>query len=188
MSTHQLRNFKRIKKDRSLFNFSNLTDRRQSMSLKSENETARNRGFTIVELLIVIVVIAILASISIVAFTGVQSRAHDAAIKSDVRAIIEVAEIVYADTGWYPYSPENTELTASFNQSSIAKLPANVTVLQIPGNIIAGFPIENLITALEGSPRAYPVDACIGGLSVYYPNRATNTIEKMDANTGCPVP
>ncbi len=41
-------------------------------------------GFTIVELLIVIVVIAILAAISVVAYTGIQNRANDAAVKSDL--------------------------------------------------------------------------------------------------------
>ena len=35
----------------------------------------RNRAFTIVELLIVIVVIAILAAISVVAYNGIQNRA-----------------------------------------------------------------------------------------------------------------
>lgn len=38
----------------------------------------KQRGFTIVELLIVIVVIGILAAITIVAFNGVQARAADA--------------------------------------------------------------------------------------------------------------
>ena len=37
-------------------------------------------GFTIVELLIVIVVIAILAAITIVAFNGIQERARASAV------------------------------------------------------------------------------------------------------------
>lgn len=44
-------------------------------------------GFTIVELLIVIVVIAILAAISIVAFNGVQDRAKATKIKADLNQI-----------------------------------------------------------------------------------------------------
>lgn len=44
-------------------------------------------GFTIVELLIVIVVIGILAAITIVAYNGVQNRANDTAIQADLRNI-----------------------------------------------------------------------------------------------------
>ena len=44
-------------------------------------------GFTIVELLIVIVVIGILASITIVAFNGVQERAHASKIDSDLKSL-----------------------------------------------------------------------------------------------------
>lgn len=47
----------------------------------------RQGGFTIVELLIVIVVIAILATISVVAYNGIQNRANDAAVQSDLRNI-----------------------------------------------------------------------------------------------------
>lgn len=45
------------------------------------------RGFTIVELLIVIVVIGILAAISVVAYNGVQNRAYDTAIQTDLRNV-----------------------------------------------------------------------------------------------------
>lgn len=44
----------------------------------------KQKGFTIVELLIVIVVIGILAAIVIVAFNGIQNRANDTALKSDL--------------------------------------------------------------------------------------------------------
>ena len=45
----------------------------------------KQQAFTIVELLIVIVVIAILAAISIVAYNGIQNRAYDAAVQSDLK-------------------------------------------------------------------------------------------------------
>ncbi|MGB3945593.1 MAG: prepilin-type N-terminal cleavage/methylation domain-containing protein [Candidatus Saccharimonadales bacterium] len=46
-----------------------------------------NSGFTMVELLIVIVVIGILAAITITAFNGVQQKARDAQRKSDLANI-----------------------------------------------------------------------------------------------------
>lgn len=42
-------------------------------------------GFTIIELLIVIVVIAVLAAISIIAYNGIQNRAIETTLKSDLR-------------------------------------------------------------------------------------------------------
>lgn len=47
----------------------------------------RNTGFTIVELLIVIVVIAILAAISIVAYNGVQERSRASYLANEVKKI-----------------------------------------------------------------------------------------------------
>ena len=41
----------------------------------------KNSGFTIIELLIVIIVIAILAAITITAYNGVQAKARDAKTK-----------------------------------------------------------------------------------------------------------
>lgn len=57
------------------------------------------KGFTIVELLIVIVVIAILAAISMVAYTSIQERAKNTSIISGARAWLNVMTISYATSG-----------------------------------------------------------------------------------------
>lgn len=59
-------------------------------------------GFTIVELLIVIVVIAILAAITIVAYNGIQQRARDSTRTSDIVSIQKALELYRADNGIYP--------------------------------------------------------------------------------------
>jgi general secretion pathway protein G len=59
-------------------------------------------GFTIVELLIVIVVIGILAAITIVAYNGVQNRARDTAAVSDLTNGAKRMLAGQAITGLYP--------------------------------------------------------------------------------------
>ncbi len=59
-------------------------------------------GFTIVELLIVIVVIAILAAISIVAYNGVQDRARITAAQANLRDTFNKIQTFYAIEGRYP--------------------------------------------------------------------------------------
>ncbi len=60
------------------------------------------RGFTIVELLIVIVVIAILAAISVVAYSGIQTRARDSQRSSDISAIKKALELYKINNNGYP--------------------------------------------------------------------------------------
>lgn len=59
-------------------------------------------GFTIVELLIVIVVIAILATISIVAYNGIQQRANNSKTVTAVTAYIKALQMYKVDNGQYP--------------------------------------------------------------------------------------
>jgi len=62
----------------------------------------KSKGFTIVELLIVIVVIGILATLVIVTFTGIQQKAHDSKRKTDINALDSHVEAFYANYGFYP--------------------------------------------------------------------------------------
>lgn len=67
------------------------------MSLK-----VKQQGFTIVELLIVIVVIGILAALVITTFTGIQQRARNTERETDIKAIHGQVEAYYAQNGRYP--------------------------------------------------------------------------------------
>lgn len=61
-----------------------------------------SRGFTIVELLIVIVVIAILAAITIVAYNGIQNRAKTSSAQSAAANLDKKIETYNALNGQYP--------------------------------------------------------------------------------------
>jgi len=62
-------------------------------------------GFTIVELLIVVVVIAILAAITIVSYRGISTRAIEASARSDINALGKKFEIYKIENGKYPTIP-----------------------------------------------------------------------------------
>ena len=70
--------------------------------MRSWESYKKEKGFTIVELLIVIVVIGILATLVIVTFSGIQQRARDTQRQTDINAIQGHLEAYYASTGTYP--------------------------------------------------------------------------------------
>ena len=62
----------------------------------------KQSGFTIVELLIVIIVIGILAALVLVTFTGVQQKARNTERVTDVKAVASHLEVYNAQSGYYP--------------------------------------------------------------------------------------
>lgn len=59
-------------------------------------------GFTLVELLVVISILGVLATIALVAFTSAQLRGRDTQRKSNLAEISHSMELYYADYGKYP--------------------------------------------------------------------------------------
>jgi len=77
-----------------------------------QTNTLKQFGFTIVELLIVIVVIAILAAIVIVAYNGIQTRAKDTRKQSDIKQVQKLVEAYNAEHGEYPVTAANITIGA----------------------------------------------------------------------------
>ena len=79
-------------------------------SRRSVRLATSSRGFTIVELLIVIVVIGILVAIVVVAYTGVTNSANEAAVKSDLTNIGKKLEEYKVRFGSGNYPANTTQL------------------------------------------------------------------------------
>ncbi len=70
------------------------------ISLKKRN--LDNKGFTIVELLIVIVVIGILALLVITTYSGIQAKARNAKRQTDIQSVQTQLEAFFSQNGYYP--------------------------------------------------------------------------------------
>ena len=81
--------------------FNRLKNRGQLIMGFTDIKT-KNQGFTIVELLIVVVVIAILAAITIVSYNGITNKANASSAKSLASSIQKKVELFQADKGRYP--------------------------------------------------------------------------------------
>lgn len=68
----------------------------------SLSDRQNQRGFTIVELLIVIVVIGILAAITIVAYNGVQQKAENTKTVNSVGGYVSALNLYAVDNSSYP--------------------------------------------------------------------------------------
>lgn len=104
--------------------------------------TPQNKhGFTIVELLIVVVVIAILAAITIVAFNGIQNRARDSSRDTAVKSIQKALEMYKADNnGLYPNACGTVNTGCSTTALSSSLTPTYIS--SIPRDPVSGTSID----------------------------------------------
>ncbi len=73
----------------------------------------KRSGFTIVELLVVIVVIGVLAAITIVSYSGISSKAIVSSIQADLSGNAKMLKLYYVEYGSYPIG----DFATAFNGS-----------------------------------------------------------------------
>jgi general secretion pathway protein G len=67
---------------------------------------SRQQGFTLLELIVVIAIIGILATIAMPALKDMPRRANEAVLKTDLRTLRDCIDQYYGDKGRYPESLE----------------------------------------------------------------------------------
>jgi len=107
---------------------------------KPRQQTKKN-GFTIVELLIVIVIIGILAAVTIVAYNGMTQRANEASLASDLNGASMLLATYRIDNGAYPTSNDCT--------SGLSPAPPKICLHVSGSNVLSSYIVD---TSLPGSP------------------------------------
>jgi general secretion pathway protein G len=78
-----------------------------------DTKCVRRSGFTLVELLIVIIVIAVLAAIAIPKFVNSSARSKEASLHADLKLVRDAIERFHSDTSVYPASLDSLSATAA---------------------------------------------------------------------------
>lgn len=143
------------------------------------NTSTRARGFTIVELLIVIVVIGILAAITIVAFNGIQQRARVATVKADLSSASKQLELANLNDGAYPADSSSLKASTGTTYQYAFNASANTYCLTATNGTSTYKVSSTATTPTEGGCAGHGV----GGVAAIT-NLVTNPSFEASTSTG----
>ena len=121
--------------------------------LRQKLRDARDEGFTLTELLIVIVVLGILASIVVVGVSTFRADAVKAACNSEVKTVALASDAYFAKTGGYALSIVGTNpslVSTGYLKTAPVTVVANYTITYAPATGVASATHGN--PAVAGCP------------------------------------
>ncbi len=171
----------------------------ENIKIKAQQE----RGFTIVELLIVVVVIAILAAITIVSYNGITTRANTSAAKATAATVQKKSELYNTDSGNNRYPVTGSELTTAaasasyyvtgvtinFSTTALTSASGNSTVRVLKCSTTAA--TTNTQANIVGTAAAPPTTQPNSGMKIFYWDAVANTESAnpilVGDTTNCPT-
>ena len=158
------------------------------MDDRYDNHAEAEAGFTLIELMVVVLILAILMAIAIPTFLGARSSAQDRAAQSNLTNAVTAAKTVYANNGGSFFGVQASDVAAlqsaepalSFvtgtpsagtNQVEVAEYNANGVP---PGQALEFTAVSAtgtcwfILDIEQGASGATPGDFSAGGAGVYY--------------------
>ncbi|MEK9154855.1 MAG: type II secretion system protein [Patescibacteria group bacterium] len=142
------------------------------------------KGFTLIEMLIVIAIIGVLASVSLVALGSARSSARDARRISDIASVQSALELYYTKCGFYPGGVNcaaGNPTTWGALQTSLVGAAAGLGINSIPNDPISSKTYYYGVAQASGQNY-------IAGTQLEKDNTVIKSGEDVDALPTPPVP
>lgn len=136
-----------------------------------------SNGFTLIEMIIIITVIAILARIVMVSYSSLRSRANDTAVRQDLTKLADALNAYYAVNNRYPVD-QASFMTISNVQFSTANYTSMVNGVLYCVDTTAGTPGQYMTligVSKSGSVFEISDETKVGSLGVAYPSGTVAT-------------
>lgn len=85
----------------------------------------KKRGFTFVELLVSVTIMAVMMAAAVVSYSGTNKRSRDAKRKADLEMIRSALEICRSNTGVYPAGPITASVQCSDGATTLSVTPSD---------------------------------------------------------------
>ncbi|MGZ5102488.1 MAG: type II secretion system major pseudopilin GspG [Usitatibacter sp.] len=121
-----------------------------------KSDAVASRGFTLIEVLVVVAILGILAAIVVPQFMNRPDEAHRVAAKADIGAIVQSLKLYRLDNGFYPSTDQG-----------LAALVQRPTTNPVPGNWKQGGYLERLPKDPWGGDYQYLSPGVKGEIDVF---------------------
>ena len=120
------------------------------------HEGSRRDGFTLIEVMVVVVILAILAALIVPKLMGRPDQARAVAAKQDIATIVQALRLYRLDNTRYPTS-----------EQGLAALVSRPTIAPVPANWKAGGYLERLPKDPWGNPYLFLNPGIRGEIDVF---------------------
>jgi len=122
---------------------------RRVVNMTGKMKEIKDRGFTLIELMIVVGIIGILAVLAVPSFTRVKNTALEAGAIKGLEAMYDAYQMYYRDHGFYP--PTRATYSTDFFAHVKGYLPRDLRTSDVTDGFVKGYELRALTRPFDGA-------------------------------------